>query len=535
MDATGKIHYSNHSWQVTFGFAEQIQEALHPDEIERWDAQIESISGTSKPCETEYHLLTNGRVRRFLLRLTPGTGALASGLWICIATDVEQLLGSLENGFQEEYERLAAANAQTEVALRLSGQQFHSFFEHAAIGMALIGLTGEILVVNETFCGYFGYSEEELLAMTPRDLRYAADSERIEAVYAQMLNGEVSSGTVEARYLRRNGEVMWLLSSISLVRDSREHPLYFTASLQDITALKLTESELRRKARELETSNAELKRSNADLERFAYVASHDLQEPLRKIRIFGTRLGTEADNLSPRSLDYVHRMMHSAERMQRLIEDVLAFSRLRSRVAEYSRVDLNEVLAAVLEDLEETIDESMASVEVGTLPVLEADRGRLRQMFANLVSNALKFHPPGVGPQVQIWSKYANVKAPLTAESGGTLLALDSIPDDTFSENEQGDGTLCRIWVRDQGVGFEPNQAERLFEVFSRLHSRQEFPGNGIGLAICRRVVEEHGGRIEARGELGQGAVFVVTLPLARVYERETAGSEGAATGGMRS
>jgi PAS domain S-box-containing protein len=534
MDAAGQIRCSNRSWQVTFGFAEQMHEALHPDEAPRWAADFGAATNSGRPYEGEYHFLSNGRVRRFLVHLAPGQGAVPEGLWIGVATEVERLLGSLETGFQDEYERLAAANAQTEVALRLSGQQFHSFFEHAAIGMALIGLTGEILVVNETFANYFGYSEAELLSMTPRELRHPEDSERIEEVYGRMLAGEINYATVEARYLRRSGGIIWLLSSISLVRDSRGHPLYFTASLQDITPLKVTESELRRKARELETSNAELKRSNADLERFAYVASHDLQEPLRKIRIFGTRLGTEADNLSPRSLDYVQRMMHSAERMQRLIEDVLAFSRLRSRAAEYSRVDLNEVLNSVREELEESIEESQAHIEVGNLPILEADRGRLRQLFMNLLSNALKFHAPEASPHIEVWAKYAKSLAPVAGETGGTLLALDSMPDHTFFASEPDGCTLCRIWVRDHGVGFEPSQAERLFEVFSWLHSRQEFPGNGIGLAICRRVVEEHGGRIEARGELGQGAVFVVTLPLARVHEPEPAGGMAALTEGKR-
>lgn len=237
---------------------------------------------------------------------------------------------------------------------------------------------------------------------------------------------------------------------------------------------------------ELQRLNEELSRSNADLERFAAVASHDLQEPLRKIRAFGDRLATKyADDLPERGQDYLERMLSAASRMSRLIDSLLTFSRLATKEGPFEMVDLDEILAEVVADLEVRIEENDGRVEVGELPVIEADPNQMRQLFQNLVGNALKFHREGVPPRVRI-----------------TCERVADEPDERY-----------RIVVEDNGIGFDEKYLDRVFDVFQRLHGRGVYEGTGMGLAICRRIVERHGGEITATSTPGGGSTFIITLP----------------------
>jgi signal transduction histidine kinase len=233
----------------------------------------------------------------------------------------------------------------------------------------------------------------------------------------------------------------------------------------------------------LERRAVELARSNAELEQFASIASHDLQEPLRKVRTFTQQLTTtDAENLSEKGRDYLGRANAAAERMQRLIEDLLKFSRVATHGRAFQPVDLEQVTLGVLEDLELEVERSGAQVHVGELPTIDADEPQMRQLMQNLISNALKFRREDVLPEVWIDAASADDKA--------------------------------RITVRDNGIGFEQQYAGRIFRVFERLHGRSKYPGTGIGLALCRKIVERHGGQIVAASELGAGATFTVTLPV---------------------
>jgi signal transduction histidine kinase len=233
----------------------------------------------------------------------------------------------------------------------------------------------------------------------------------------------------------------------------------------------------------LERRAAELARSNSELEQFASIASHDLQEPLRKVRTFTQQLTvSDAERLSDKGREYVERANAAAERMQRLIEDLLKFSRVATHGRPFEPVDLEEVTRGVLEDLELEVERAGAVVHVGELPTIDGDEPQLRQLMQNLVSNALKFRREGVVPEVDI--------------------------DATTT-----DGTVT-LTVRDNGIGFDSQYAARIFRVFERLHGRRQYPGTGIGLALCRKIVERHGGQIEADGEQGAGATFTVTLPV---------------------
>ncbi len=240
----------------------------------------------------------------------------------------------------------------------------------------------------------------------------------------------------------------------------------------------------------------ELTRSNAELENFARVASHDLQEPLRKIVAFGDRLKAKySEVLTDQGCDYLERMQNAAERMQTLIEDLLTLSRITTKAQPFVPVDLAQVTQEVLSDLEVRIEQTQGKVDVGELPTLDADPLQMRQLLQNLIGNALKFHQRVEPPRVKIYSQLLQSEAQQPTGSSARH-------------------TLCQILVEDNGIGFDEKHTDRIFTAFARLHGRSEYEGTGMGLAICRKIVERHNGSITAKSQPGQGSTFIVTLPL---------------------
>ncbi len=240
------------------------------------------------------------------------------------------------------------------------------------------------------------------------------------------------------------------------------------------------EAEVERR-REIEK---ELHRSNQELQDFAYVASHDLQEPLRKIQAFGDILENEFGNQLGEGAEYLKRMHAAAGRMSQLIEDLLLFSRVTTKPPTPVKINLNQIVEEVLIDLENRLDETAGRVEVGDLPVVMADATQMRQLFQNLIANALKFHREGVPPVVKVTSRPSTDKKNMHA-----------------------------ITVEDNGIGFDEKYEERIFGVFQRLHGRGSYEGTGIGLAVCRKIVERYGGTITAEGRQGEGAKFIINIP----------------------
>jgi PAS domain S-box-containing protein len=254
---------------------------------------------------------------------------------------------------------------------------------------------------------------------------------------------------------------------------------------------------LRRSEAELIKFAAKLESSNRELQDFASVASHDLQEPLRKIQAFGDRLKTKhGDALGDGGRDYLERMQNAAGRMQTLINDLLTFSRVTTKAQPFVTVDLAEVASGVVSDLEARVERSGGRVEMGEMLTIDADPLQMRQLLQNLIGNALKFHKPEEPPLVKVWCERAASGVVIGAEPEG--------------------GDLCRIHVADNGIGFDEKYLDRIFTVFQRLHGRHAYEGTGVGLAVCRRIAERHGGSITATSEPGRGSTFVVTLPVTR-------------------
>ncbi|MBL8160288.1 PAS domain-containing protein [Candidatus Saccharibacteria bacterium] len=248
------------------------------------------------------------------------------------------------------------------------------------------------------------------------------------------------------------------------------------------------EARVLERTEQLNQANVSLRRSNEELENFAYVASHDLQEPLRKIQAFGDLLDEEYADKLGEGRDYLTRMKKAAGRMSVLIEDLLAFSRVTTKAKDPVEVDLNTVVNEVVDDLQIRVERCEGVVEVGDLPTILADPLQMRQLFQNLIGNALKFHREDVAPVVKV--------------SAGL-------------EQDGGTGQqMIRLEVADNGIGFEEKYLDRIFSVFQRLHGRDAYEGTGIGLAVCRKIVERHGGCITASSVPGEGSKFTIMLPL---------------------
>jgi light-regulated signal transduction histidine kinase (bacteriophytochrome) len=261
------------------------------------------------------------------------------------------------------------------------------------------------------------------------------------------------------------------------------------------TFAKELELQVGERTKELEASNAELEKMNKELQSFAYISSHDLQEPLRKIQTFATRIkGKEADNLSDYGKDLFKRMQDAAQRMQTLIQDLLAYSRTSTTEHKFQTTDLNTIIAEVKEDLKEELKAKHATIQLIQICDVDIIPFQFRQLMHNLIGNALKFSKPSHPPLIQIECEIA---------TGQKLKNDRLLPQKKY----------CHITISDNGIGFEQQYSEKIFEVFQRLHGKGEYEGTGIGLSIVKKIIENHHGIITAKGELNKGATFDIYIP----------------------
>jgi PAS domain S-box-containing protein len=327
---------------------------------------------------------------------------------------------------------------------------------------------------------------------------------------------------VEYRLRSRAGGYRWTQARGVPVRGPDGSVRAWVGMNTDVTELRAAQERLRQANEELEervrertlelsAANEALRRSNRELEQFASVASHDLQEPLRKIQAFGDRLqGRFKETLGEQGREYLERMLSSAARMRLLIEDLLTYARVTTRAQPFVPVDLGVVAREVVSDLEGRLQQTEGQVELGALPVALADPLQMRQLLQNLIGNGLKFHRPGQPPVVRLSQVHSGVD-PCTNGDGADPPAA-----------------TVTVAVQDNGIGFEEIYLDRIFEVFQRLHGRGEYEGTGMGLAICRKIVERHGGRITAHSTPGEGATFLVTLPAQRDTKPEAPARDSA-------
>jgi PAS domain S-box-containing protein len=365
------------------------------------------------------------------------------------------------------------AQLDAQLKLRESEARYRQTFELAASGICHVR-DGRFVRVNKRLCEILGYPEQELLGKHVKDISHPEDRDVTDAERARIRNGEIESARFEKRYIRADGTVVWCRIAIALVRDVFDMPAYEVAVFDDITDRKKAEAALHE-------AHEELKRSNAELEQFAYVASHDLQEPLRMVASYTQLLARRYDErLDSDAREFMSYIVDGASRMKQLIEDLLAYSRVGTKGIAFANVSAEAALRRALFNLRGGIAEAGAAVTHDPMPTLPADEVQLGQLFQNLIGNALKFRSQA-DPKIHI-------------------VVTESAAEFAFE-------------VRDNGIGIEPQYFERIFMVFQRLHNKGEYPGTGIGLAICKKVVERHGGRIWVESRPGEGSSFFFTLP----------------------
>ena len=341
---------------------------------------------------------------------------------------------------------------------------------------------GRIVYWNEGAAKTYGWSKEEVSGRTVESILPIVHQGLWAGVRAALEKEGQWEG--ELSHLTKGGDEIVVASRQMLVHDEEGKPRSVLMIDRDTTARKRAEKELRDHAAQLEALNEEL-------QEFAFVASHDLQEPLRKIQAFGERIrARHARAMDDIGRDYLSRMERAAARMQSLLAALLDYSRVTTTGRQWEPADLNDALRGVLEDLEVTIFRCRGRVEVGNLPVIEADAVQMRQLFQNLISNGLKYRREGEDPSVRVSSRTC--------------------------------GGKVEIDVKDNGIGFDEKYLDRIFKPFQRLHSHADYKGTGMGLAICRKIVERHGGSITAGSAPGKGSTFTVTLPV-----KQQAGTRG--------
>jgi PAS domain S-box-containing protein len=364
--------------------------------------------------------------------------------------------------------------------------RYELILNSAGDGICGLDMNGKATFVNPAAARMTGWEVKELVGRTEQEIFGSKSATKDPAPNGTKLKDQA--------FRKKDGTVFLAeLNKTPILENNREMGAVLV--FKDITERRKSEEALAQKA-------DELARSNAELEQFAFVASHDLQEPLRKIQAFGDRLKTKCEKVDlGEGRDYLERMQNAAARMQTLINDLLAFSRVIRSSQPFVPVDLGAVTKEVLNDLEVRIEKGKATVEVGELPTIDADPMQVRQLMQNLLSNALKFQPPDAKPVVKITGRVVPAppwNQPAPGENG----------------KPAADYSTCELSVQDNGIGFEEKYLEKIFAVFQRLHGRTEYEGTGVGLAVCRRIVDRHGGNITAKSELGKGATFIVTLPV---------------------
>jgi len=389
---------------------------------------------------------------------------------------VEERTSALQEAIQSLQKEISERR-RAEEALQESEEKYRTILENIENGYYEVDLAGNLTFFNDSICRIWGYAKEELMGMNDRQYTDQENAKKLFQAFNKVYRTGEPRRECDWEIIRKDGTKRCIEASVSLQKDSSGKPIGFRGIIRDITERKRAEEALKEKTEELA-------RSNKDLEQFAYVASHDLQEPLRMVtsyvqllaRRYKGKLDSDAD-------DFIGFAVDGAIRMWKLINDLLTYSRVGMRGKELEPTDCETILNQSLNNLKVAMGEKEAVVTHDPLPTVMAESPQLGQLFQNLIGNAIKFRG-NEAPRIHV------------------------------SASRNGNGWTFS--VRDNGMGIAPEYAERIFIIFQRLHNRKEYPGTGIGLAICKKIVERHGGRIWVESEVGKGATFYFTLPASK-------------------
>ena len=465
----------------------QWMKLVHPDDLEvsTWAWQ-KALAGDNDNYTMAHRLRgKDGQYRWFLSRGVARKDAQGKILrWYGTTTDIEDQKTAAE-------------------VLQQSKERFDLMAKATQDAIWDWDLTTNLVWWNEGFKTLFGYTDEDIEpgAESWYNRLHPDDKQQVIDSIHDIIDNGGKQWAAEYRFRKKDASYAIVFDRGYALHDKDGKPVRMLGSMQDITERKQWEEGLERMVRErtaeLETLNQELKRTNANLEDFAYAASHDMKEPIRKIHFFSDRLKSQLkDQLTDDQARLFGRMEHAAQRMGNLIDDLLTYSHVSRGATSRETVDLNRKVQNVLEDLELEVHERNATVTMDPLPTITGHKRQLQQLFQNLIGNALKYSKPGTPAEIHITSR------PVKGDEAGLPL-----------RGEERQKTYHLIEVRDKGIGFEQQDAEKIFNMFTRLHGNAEYRGTGVGLSIAQKVVDNHGGKIWAESMPGEGTTFKVLLP----------------------
>lgn len=373
--------------------------------------------------------------------------------------------------------------------LKTADQTYRLFIEKMTEGAVTLNQHGIILYSNSQFASRINLSLSKVIGLSLYDFIAPAFTNQFSSLFKRGWKEDCKG---EIALVNEDKYVEFQLSLTTLALDEGVSLLII---LTDLTEQKETQRQLKLNNEQLEKTNSALEISNHDLQQFASVASHDLQEPLRKILIYSNILRQKHSvELSASAGLYLQKIAASSERMRALIRDILSFSRLSANDIEFELTDLNLLTKELLNDFELLIEEKKATITVEDLPAIEANPGQIRQVLQNIISNALKFSRPDVKPCISISAK--------------------RICENFYNSDEQANGPYACIHIKDNGIGFDEKYMSNVFTLFKRLHTKDKYDGTGIGLAITKRIIEKHNGQIIAHSTEGKGSEFIFILPV---------------------
>ncbi|MEP7164422.1 MAG: PAS domain S-box protein [Ferruginibacter sp.] len=503
-DAKGKMNYFNQTVydysDVSGADPERIgwMNTIHPDEkhdnLKKWSNAVTN----GQEFISEHRLLNqHGEYRWHISLAVPQLDENGSiRMWVGTSTDVQE-----QKNFSEELEKKVKERTdklfEKNLELKQSEDRYYSMVNEVQdYAILLLNAEGNIQNWNKGAEKIKGYKADEIIGKNFKIFYQQQDRET--KLPERLLAMAIEKGKAEnlGWRVRSDGSRFWASVVITALHDDQKNVVGFSKVTRDLTDRKNAEERQLEYLQNIEQKNIKLEQSNAELESFNYIASHDLQEPLRKIQAFSQLImEKEKSNLSQMATDYFSRINKAASNMQNLIEALISYSQTNSAGIQLAETDLNNLLEDVKNDLSNVLEEKHTVIDADVLPIVQADPIQFRQLFTNLISNAVKYSKPGIPPHIIIT---------VTLMKGKDVGEPDAIPEWGY----------WKISIMDNGIGFDQKYANKIFELFQRLHGKLEYQGTGIGLAICKKIMRNHEGCISATGNPQEGSVFNIFLPL---------------------